>query len=301
MNTKYGKDWHQYFVYDPTSPTFLRWKHKRIGRNGSLVNRRNSGVAGSFQKSGAASVVFENHPISVKKVIWEMFNDPLVGNEDVLILDGDGKNLSIENLCLTKDIEFNHKYDKFLGEYLYYCEESPSKLRWKKRYRRSSNITVGGVAGSLDTSDGYWKLHGLGSSFKVHKIVWALFNNFPDQSGKHIDHLNRERGDNTINNLRLVEPILNGRNASLQKSNKMGINGLHRFTGKTKNGVAVDKITATANIGGKRASFSMSVLKWGEEFAEFSCSEWRLSVIDLLNSFGYGYTETHGQSANQEP
>ena len=61
------------------------------------------------------------------------------------------------------------------------------------------NDRKGGI-GSLD-KDGYLIIKVKGKQFKAHHIVWLLaYGDFPNQE---IDHINRNKTDNRIENLRL--------------------------------------------------------------------------------------------------
>lgn len=57
-----------------------------------------------------------------------------------------------------------------------------------------------------------------------HRIAWCLhYGSWPDHD---IDHLNGERADNRISNLRDVTPTENMRNKRLYKTNSSGVAGL---------------------------------------------------------------------------
>lgn len=287
-------DWKEILVYDENSPTCLRWKNPyRSGINGKPTKRINNGYAGSITKYGQAVVYYEQWPYPAKEVVWEIVKGEKPSDE-IWFLDGNNSNVRIENLFIVEEITKTHKYDRFLGEYLEYDETSPSCLRWKRKWKMGSTIQVGDVAGSLDDLDGYWKLHGLGGHFKVHKIVWALHNDFQDQKGKHIDHLNGVRSDNRISNLRLVEPELNARNQGLQKNNKTGVNGVSYQVVKTKVGNFTERYVATAALDGKKKTKSFSPRVYGHDKAFQMACEWREKMIAEFNAQGAGYTERHG-------
>lgn len=287
-------DWKEILVYDEDSPTCLRWKNPyRSGVNGKPTKRINKGYAGNITKYGQAVVYYDKWPYPAKEVVWEIVKGEKPSGE-LWFLDGNNSNVRIENLFIVEEITKTHKYDRFLGEYLEYDETSPSCLRWKRKWKMGSTIQVGDVAGSLYDLDGYWKLHGLGGHFKVHKIVWALRNDFQDQKGKHIDHLNGVRSDNRILNLRLVEPELNARNQGIQKNNKTGVNGVSYQVVRTNVGNFTERYVATAVLNGKKKTKSFSPRVYGHEKAFQMACEWREKMIDEFNAQGAGYTERHG-------
>ena len=71
-------------------------------------------------------------------------------------------------------------------------------LTWKVNHRR---VRAGSIAGWLDSS-GYRYVGVEGSKFKAHRIAWFLYHG--EQPPEMIDHINRDRADNRIANLRSV-------------------------------------------------------------------------------------------------
>lgn len=96
-----------------------------------------------------------------------------------------------------------------ISEYLEYDESSPSCLRWKDTQK--GNRKPFEIAG-YQTKKGYWVCCLNYQTYKVHRLVWVLFNKNDLKSNMVIDHIDRDKGNNKINNLRLVthrENILN--------------------------------------------------------------------------------------------
>lgn len=75
-------------------------------------------------------------------------------------------------------------------------------------------------------SDGYVVFQHNKIKYYAHRVVWALHNGIiPDD--KQIDHINRVKTDNRIENLRLVNVRENGLNREFKKSNT-GIKGVSK-------------------------------------------------------------------------
>jgi len=283
------------FKYDETSPTFIRWIEPfRIGRGGKPVRRINDCQAGNITSEGRLAITYQGKVYSINQVVWELFNGKIPKGRQVMNKDGNALNCNIDNLELNIVLnKKDYKYGEYLGEFFIYDETSPSGLRWKRVNTRGSTAKVGDIVGSLD--NGYWRVHALGRHLKGHKIVWALNNNFENQDGLHIDHIDGNPSNNKIKNLRLVDPILNARNKPMLKSNTSGIHGVCFQTVRTKNGNYVDRYVAGwRGLDGKAKTKCFSVNVYGAELAEFLATEYRLHQMELLNLMDAGYTERHG-------
>ena len=75
------------------------------------------------------------------------------------------------------------------------------KLYWTEA--RSNAIKVGDQAGKGKTSAGYHCFRTKDGLQLVHRVVWEMHNG-PIPKGMVIDHINRDRTDNRIDNLRCV-------------------------------------------------------------------------------------------------
>lgn len=80
--------------------------------------------------------------------------------------------------------------------------------------------------GSLD-KDGYLIIKVKGKQFKAHRIVWLL--NYGEFPNTELDHINRNKLDNRIENLREADRSLNNRNKDIiEKPNKeSGLPGIY--------------------------------------------------------------------------
>lgn len=74
------------------------------------------------------------------------------------------------------------------------------------------------------TSNGYVVIRVNGKKYKAHRLAWLyVYGSFPKGQ---IDHINRLRDDNRINNLRDVTPLENAQNASIRSDNTSGVIGV---------------------------------------------------------------------------
>ena len=96
-----------------------------------------------------------------------------------------------------------------------YDESEPSCIKPKDEVRCSIFIE----------KSGYWVVKYKGSIFKIHRIIYGIINPTFNQE-LYIDHINRDRLDNKISNLRLVTHSVNMKNKSRYKNNTTGKCGI---------------------------------------------------------------------------
>lgn len=116
---------------------------------------------------------------------------------------------AIINACFT--------YDKITG-FLY----------WK---HRGTGHLVGARAGCVDPN-GYIKISFRGKAHKAHRLIWLMhYGYLPDFSKKLvIDHINRIKTDNRLENLREVtisQNIINSALTEKTKNNTSGLTGVY--------------------------------------------------------------------------
>jgi len=82
---------------------------------------------------------------------------------------------------------------------------------------------IGEIAGHVDVK-GYRIIKFQGKKYKAHRLIWLfIYGKWPDDE---IDHINRDRLDNRIENLREADRYINMRN--------LGNVGVTRFRGQWK-------------------------------------------------------------------
>lgn len=117
---------------------------------------------------------------------------------------------------------------KLIKERLAY-NENTGDLIWKNG--RNKNKVAGGT-----TKSGYLCIYLQGKMMQAHRVAWAMFyNKFPE---KILDHINRNKKDNRICNLREISKSGNAQNRS-RSSNKLGVIGVNM----TKEGKYFARIT----------------------------------------------------------
>lgn len=92
------------------------------------------------------------------------------------------------------------------------------------RTEDGSEIVMSGLVTQRDDGRGYMivdlTVDGKRSTCKVHRLVYMAFHGLPP-SGFHIDHIDHDKSNNSINNLRLRDPIENS--ADCAKTSRRGM------------------------------------------------------------------------------
>jgi len=102
---------------------------------------------------------------------------------------------------------------------------------------------MGSVAGSLSKTRGYYQVRIDGSLCQLHRIIYAMYHDgFTDNQ---IDHQNKNRGNNSISNLRPVTHQENQKNRSKNSNNSSGVTGIYWHNNRQKWEVKI-------NVNGKR-------------------------------------------------
>jgi hypothetical protein len=108
------------------------------------------------------------------------------------------------------------------------------ELRWKVRPREHFKHLAGFVrfdrhlagkrAGVLDTAKNYRRVKLAKRLLQEHRVTWLL--HYGEWPNLDIDHINRDRSDNRICNLRLATSSQNAHNTVLSSSNTSGYKGV---------------------------------------------------------------------------
>lgn len=124
----------------------------------------------------------------------------------------------------------------------FFYESETGKLFWRKNdniYSSSMTRVLNKEAGSLCTN-GYRKIKFQKKYYLAHRIIWKI-NTGNDPL--YIDHINKNRSDNKISNLRSVTFLENNQNKKLSHNNKSGFYGVsfcNRMK-KWKSGISLNK------------------------------------------------------------
>jgi hypothetical protein len=97
---------------------------------------------------------------------------------------------------------------ELLEEFFTYCEKTGNLVRKKTI---SSRALQGQVVGSVNR-DGYLRVKFQRVEYMVHRIIWKLVTKKDIPDGAILDHVDRDRQNNRVENLRLSSNLLNQNN-----------------------------------------------------------------------------------------
>lgn len=110
---------------------------------------------------------------------------------------------------------------EFVREILDYNPDT-GVFTWKVARSRTR---VGSVAGYFQASRGYWLIKIYGRLYPAHRLAWLyVHGTWP---ADQLDHRNRQRADNRIENLREATQTQNNANQGLASHNTSGAKGIY--------------------------------------------------------------------------
>ena len=113
---------------------------------------------------------------------------------------------------------------------------------------------------------------------------------------KFIDHIDGNKLNNKLSNLRTVARELNARNCKLREDSSSGVAGVNLCINTLKSGKVIRywKACWTDLDTRKVKCKSFNIEKLGDEVAFEMAVNHREDMVRALNSVGAGYTERHG-------
>ena len=113
-------------------------------------------------------------------------------------------------------------------------EYNPKNGIFTRKTKSSNSVNVGDIAGCKNLA-GYITISIDNKPYLAHRLAWLY--TYGEMPKEGIDHINHNKIDNRINNLRVVPQILNMRNLKMRNTNTSGITGV-RWNKKAKKWIA---------------------------------------------------------------
>lgn len=118
-------------------------------------------------------------------------------------------------------IEMTQDYSHSLFEY------KDGNLYWK--VKKAPHVHVGAKVGS--PAHGYETVYVDGRNWRIHRLMFLMQHGYLP---KMVDHINGNRADNRIENLRAADDFQNAHNAKLRPNNTSSIKGVSWNTDRCK-------------------------------------------------------------------
>lgn len=156
-----------------------------------------------------------------------------------------------------------------LRELLDYNRET-GEFTWIKA---RSGIRVGQVAGNVGNR-GYIQIRVNGNLYQAHRLVWLyVYGYFPEGDKPFIDHINRNRVDNRIENLRACTNTENIRNTAGYAGSKTHSKGVEKLpSGRFRSRIKNPSTKKLENLGvylNEEEASAVYEVKAREYYAEF--------------------------------
>lgn len=139
------------------------------------------------------------------KIIDNLEENDAIKIEQELITELDPPAISMKVSSTIKPILYS-----IVSEIVEYDNTSPTFLRYRVD-RANGAIKAGSVAGSYD-SDGYGQIYIIDRMYKIHRVIYCLHSCKDLNSNLVIDHIDRNKSNNEVSNLRLVSISDNAKN-----------------------------------------------------------------------------------------
>ena len=107
-----------------------------------------------------------------------------------------------------------------LKELLHYCPETGIFTRISSPRKRR----IGVIKTCSNNGDGYFQIFLLGNMYLAHRLAWLYTNGSWPKA--QIDHINMDRIDNRLSNLREATYVENQRNRGVRRDNMSGFKGV---------------------------------------------------------------------------
>jgi hypothetical protein len=137
--------------------------------------------------------------------------------------------------------------------------------------QRRNGAKHGERAGWLNPSTGRWMLSVGGKSRLASRVIWEMHNG-PIPRGMEIDHINRDKSDDQVENLRLATRFQNNANTRAKSSNTSGFKGVDPHRGKWR---------ARIRINGQRVNLGVF------ETAEEAAATYNAKASEAFGEFVY--------------
>ena len=186
------------------------------------------------------TITFYDKTYSTPRIIY-LYMIGRLPSSPIILTDGTSS-LAWDNLYCLGTYDDLPITQELLQAYLTYFP-STGEFFWKRKATKAT--VIGSLAGSVSgqlPDGGYVLIRLFGKAYAAHRLAWlATYGELPD---KQIDHIDHDRTNNAIHNLREADIHINMKNKSMYQTNKSGYSGVepHGNNWKARIGVNGTKV-----------------------------------------------------------
>lgn len=138
-------------------------------------------------------------------------------------------------MITQEKLMYHLSYDRETGNFTWVV---PTGDRVRKGYRAG-----------FDNGAGYVFIRIMGKIYPAHRLAWLYCYGDMPPKGILVDHIDRNKGNNRIDNLRLATSSQNLMNQGLSKANTSGVKGVVFDKGRGKYAARIKVNQKTINLG----------------------------------------------------
>ena len=143
--------------------------------------------------------------------------------------DGLDRPMKAREMPSKEELDQLLRYDPETGQ-LFWKAKTPALVMSGKRDAEHSAANWNGRHAGKEaficiSTGGYRKGRFLGREMYAHRVIWKMVHGHDPEV---IDHINGDRGDNRLNNLRSIRPEDNNKNMGRSRRNRSGVIGVSR-------------------------------------------------------------------------
>jgi len=244
------------FDYRPDGNLIWRYPLAQATKKGDVAGCVDS-------KRGLRCVHIRGKKYSVAKLVWMWHKERLPEN-NLLHKNSILSDNRIENLYewgTSKPREITYDLIRELFDY-----HKDGHLVWKVPISRS---TKKGDRVTYQNTMGYVVVFIENKPYYAHRIIWLWHHGYVPEN--NLDHINRNKSDNRIENLREVSQQCNMRNSKTNTRNKTGVKGISYDDSREKYVAQIRAFGKNCNLG-RHSDFNEAVLT---RFAAEQCLGWK--------------------------
>lgn len=184
-------------------------------------------VLGSRVYNGSLSIRLAGFRVQAHRLVYMYLGEEVPVT--VIHKDGNLANNSRDNLASNKlhqlERDVLEPTQENLREWLNYDRDTG--IFTVKKVPKHSSKKVGDTVGSVDKQSGYFRIKFDSKPYQAHRLAWVY--EYGVEPENMLDHINHNKLDNSISNLRDVTNQENLKNRPMQKNNVTGYTGVNAY------------------------------------------------------------------------